>query len=162
MGAFAGSRFAQPTMTRTVVYAAKGGIAIGVGDLLYLDTGDGFAKPLSSKVASGTVNTDQVFVHDNIIGVARSGRIAQQTTDGTVTVETDCIYDADCASQTWVAGALVTAFSSGVAAAGAISDQKIDATALTSEAIGVVVANYASATTTVRCRIYGKAARQVF
>jgi hypothetical protein len=26
----------------------------------------------------------------------------------------------------------------------------------------VVVANYASATTSVRCRIYGKAARQVF
>jgi hypothetical protein len=162
MGAFAGSRFSQPTMTRTVVYAAKGGIAIGVGDLLYLDTSDGYAKPLSSKVASGTVNTDQVFVHDNFVGVARSGRIAAQTTDGTVTVETDCIYEADCASQTWVAGALVTAFSSGTAAAGAIQDQKIDATALTTEAIGVVVGNYPSATTTVRCRIYGKAARQVF
>lgn len=162
MGAFAGSRFSQPTMTRTVVYAAKGGIAIGVGDLLYLDSGDGYAKPLSSKVASGTVNTDQVFVHDNFIGVARSGRIAAQTADGTVTVETDCIYDADCASQTWVAGALVTGFSTGTAAAGAISDQKVDATSLTTEAIGVVVANYASATTTVRCRIYGKAARQVF
>jgi hypothetical protein len=159
---FGGNRFQQPTNTRTIVYPAKASIVISVGDLLYYDTSDGYAKPLSSKVASGTVNTDQVFVHDNFIGVARSARIALQTTDGTVTVETDCIYEADCPSGTFVPGDLVTGFSSGVAAAGAISDQKIDTTALTSEAIGVVVKRYASATTVVLCRLYGKAARQVF
>lgn len=159
---FGGSRFVQPTMTRTVVYPAKASIVISVGDLLYYDTSDGYAKPLSAKVGSGVVNTDQVFVHDNFIGVARSARIALQTTDGTVTVETDCIYDADCASATFVPGDLVTAFSSGAAAAGAISDQKIDSTALTTEAIGVVVKVVNPASTTVRCRLYGKAARQVF
>jgi len=62
---FGGSRFVQPPLTRTVVYKAKGGIVISVGDLMYYDSGDGYAKPLSEKVASGTVNTDQVFVHDN-------------------------------------------------------------------------------------------------
>jgi len=56
----------------------------------------------------------------------------------------------------------VTAFSSGAAAAGAIADQKVDTTASAAEAIGVVVANYPSATTVVRVRLYGKAARQVF
>jgi hypothetical protein len=159
---FGGNRFVQPPLTRTVVYKAKGGVVISIGDLLYYDSSDGYAKPLSAKVASGTVNTDQVFVHDNFIGVAQSGRIAAQTTDGSVTVATDCIYEADCASQTFVPGALVTGFSSGVAAAGAIEDQKIDTTALTSEAIGVVVKQYTSNTTTVWCRLYGKAARQVF
>jgi hypothetical protein len=159
---FGGSRFVQPTLTRTVVYPAKGGIVISVGDLLYYDTTDGYAKPLSAKVGSGVINTDQVFAHDNFIGVARSARIALQTTDGTVTVETDCIYQADCPSGTFVPGDLVTAFSSGAAAAGAIADQKIDTTALSSEAIGVVVASYSAATTVVRVRLYGKAARQVF
>ena len=159
---FGGSRFNLPPGTRTVVYQAPASLAISVGDLLYYDSGDGYVKPLSSKVGSGTVNTDQVFVHDNFVGVAQSGRLAAQTTAGTVTVATDCIYEADCASQTWEPGALVTAFSSGVAAAGAIQDQKLDATALTTEAIGVVVQQYKSATTLVTCRLYGKAARQVF
>jgi len=159
---FGGSRFVQPTLTRTVIYPAKAGIVISVGDLLYLDTADGFAKPLSAKTGSGTVNTDQVFVHDYFVGVARSARIALQTTDGTVTVETDCIYQADCASGTFAPGDLVTAFSSGAAAAGAIADQKVDTTASAAEAIGVVIANYPSATTVVRVRLYGKAARQVF
>lgn len=159
---FGGSRFVQPPLTRTVVYKAKGGIVISVGDLMYYDSGDGYAKPLSEKVASGTVNTDQVFVHDNFIGVAQSGRIVQQTTDGTVTIATDCIYEAACDSQTWIPGALVTGFSSGVAAAGAIQDQKVDTTALAAEAIGVVVKQYTAATTTVWVRLYGKSARQVF
>lgn len=159
---FGGSRFNLPPATRTVVYTAPASLQISVGDLLYYDTGDGYVKPLSSKTGSGTVNIDQVFVHDNFVGVAQSGRLASQTTAGDITVATDCIYEADCASQTWVPGALVTAFSSGAAAAGAISDQKIDATALTSEAIGVVVQQYTAATTLVTCRLYGKAARQVF
>jgi hypothetical protein len=159
---FGGSRFSLPPATRTVVYQAPGSLQISVGDLLFLDSGDGFVKPLSAKVGSGTVNTDQVFVHDNFVGVAQSGRLAGQTTAGPVTVATDCIYEADCASQTWEPGALVTAFSSGAAAAGAISDQKIDTTALSSEAIGVVVTQYKTATTLVECRLYGKAARQVF
>lgn len=159
---FGGSRFTLPPGTRTVVYQAPASLAISVGDLLYYDSGDGYVKPLSSKVGSGTVNIDQVFVHDNFVGVAQSGRLAAQATAGTVTVATDCIYEADCASQTFEPGALVTAFSSGAAAAGAISDQKIDATALTSEAIGVVVQQYKSNTTLVVCRLYGKAARQVF
>ena len=90
------------------------------------------------------------------------GRIAAQTTDGTVTVATDCIYEADCASGTFVPGDLVTAFSSGAAAAGAIEDQKIDTTALAAECIGVVVKQYATATTKVWVRLYGKSARQVF
>lgn len=159
---FGGSRFTLPPGTRTVVYQAPASLVISVGDLLYYDSGDGFVKPLSSKVGSGVVNTDQVFVHDNFVGVAQSGRLAAQSTSGPVTVATDCIYEADCASQTFEPGALVTAFSSGAAAAGAISDQKIDATALTTEAIGVVVQQYKSNTTLVVCRLYGKAARQVF
>ena len=159
---FGGNRFTLPPATRTVVYQAPASTVISVGDLLYYDSGTGSVFPLSSKVGSGTVNTDQVFVHDNFVGVAQSARIAGQSTTGTVTVATDCIYEADCASQTWEPGALVTAFSSGAAAAGAISDQKIDATALTTEAIGVVVEQYKSATTLVTCRLYGKAARIVF
>jgi len=159
---FGGSRFVQPPLTRTVVYKAKGGVVISVGDLLYYDSADGYAKPLSAKTGSGTVNTDQVFVHDNFIGVAQSGRIAAQTADGTVTVATDCIYEADCASATFVPGDLVTGFSSGAAAAGAIEDQKIDTTALAAECIGVVVKQYATATTKVWVRLYGKSARQVF
>lgn len=159
---FGGSRFTLPPNTRTVIYTAPASLQISVGDLLYYDSGDGYVKPLSSKVASGTVNTDQVFVHDNFVGVAQSGRLAAQTTAGDITVATDVIYEADCASQTWVPGALVAAFSSGTAAAGAISDQKIDTTALTTEAIGVVVKQYTAATTLVDVRLYGKAARQVF
>jgi len=159
---FGGSRFVLPPATRTVVYRAPASVQISVGDLLYLDSGTGDVYPLSSKVGSGTVNTDQVFVHDNFVGVAQSARLATQTTAGDITVATDCIYEADCASQTWEPGALVTGFSSGAAAAGAISDQKLDATALTTEAIGVVVQQYKSATTLVVCRLYGKAARQVF
>lgn len=159
---FGGNRFVQPPQTRTVVYKAKAAVVISIGDLLYYDSTDGYVKPLSAKVGSGVVNTDQVFVHDNFVGVAQSARIAAQATDGTVTVATDCIYEADCASGTFVPGDLVTAFSSGAAAAGAIQDQKIDTTALSSEAIGVVVKQYTSATTTVWCRVYGKSARQVF
>jgi hypothetical protein len=159
---FGGSRFTLPPNTRTVVYQAPASLVISIGDLLYYDSGDGFVKPLSSKVASGTVNTDQVFVHDNFVGVAQSGRLAAQTTAGDITVATDCIYEAECAAQQWEPGALVTAFSSGAAAAAAISDQKLDATSLTTEAIGVVVRQYKANTTAVECRLYGKAARQVF
>jgi len=36
---FGGSRFVQPPLTRTVVYKAKGGIVISVGDLMYYDSG---------------------------------------------------------------------------------------------------------------------------
>lgn len=160
---FGGSRFTLPPGTRTVVYQAPPSLAISVGDLLYYDLASGYVKPLSSKVGSGTVNTDQVFVHDNFVGVAQSGRLAAQTTAGTVTVATDCIYEADISNiDVYEPGDLVTAHSTGVAAAGAISDQKVAFTTLTTEAIGVIVKQYKSNTAVVECRLYGKAARQVF
>lgn len=160
---FGGGNFTKPADFRLVRYPVAAGLVISIGDFLYWDSGSSTVKPLSAITGAGVAATDQTGVHDTFVGVAVQARIAQQLTAGFLEVITECTYEADCASTSaLLPGDMVGAVSSGVAAAGAIQDQKVVKVTDAAKALGVVVSYYGSATTRVLCRIYGLAARQKF
>jgi len=156
---FQGNRFVKPADERMISYPAKGGVVISVGDLMAIE--GNFAVPLSSLAGSGTAATDHLTVRDTFLGVATSARIAAQLTDGTVSIVSDCIYEADCGSvSTLKVGDGVSAFSTGAAAVGAISDIRVVETTDAAKQIGTVIKYYSGAITKVEVRLIGRSGRE--
>lgn len=160
---FGGSRFVLPNDLSTVAFPVASGVVISIGDLLYWDSSNSVVKPLSAYTGSGAAVADQAAIAGTFAGVAQQARIAAQTTSGYpaypangLSVNQNCIYEADCDAATFEPGDLVGIVSDGTAAAGAIQDQKVVKVTRPSLAIGVVVARYPSNTTTVRVRLQGK------
>ena len=158
---FGGFRFVLPFGVNTTVLPAVASTAISIGDLLYYDGTN--VKPLSALTGGASAAIDQVTVSLGFAGVAQQGRIAAQTTAGGyagfpisgILINTDCIYEADCASATFGVGDLVGPISDGLGAAASISDQSVVGVANGNSAIGYVVQKYTSATTKVRVRLLG-------
>ncbi len=156
---FQGNRFVKPSAERQFSFPCQGGVVISVGDLM-AKSGN-YAVPLSSLTGSGTAATDLATIHNTFLGVAVSARIAAQLTDGKVSIMSDCIYEADCASISDLAvGDGVSAFSSGAAAVGAISDAKVAETTDVTLQIGTVTKYYSGAITKVEVRLIGRSGRE--
>jgi hypothetical protein len=160
---FSGSRFVLPPDLNTAAFPVASGVVISIGDFLYWDSANSVVKPLSAKTGSGSAVVDQADVSATFAGVAQQARIAAQTTSGYpaypangISVNQNCIYEADCDAATFEPGDLVGVVSAAATAAGDIQDQKVVKVTKANLAIGYVVARYPSSTTTVRVRLLGK------
>ena len=158
---FGGSRFVLPFGVNTTVLPAPASTQIAVGDLLYYDGTN--VKPFSGLTGGASIAIDQVTAAAGFAGVAQQARVVAQTTAGGyaafpingVLVNTDCVYEADCASAVFAVGDLVGVISDGLGAVASIQDQSVVAVANPAQSIGRVVQKYVSATTKVRVRLTG-------
>lgn len=136
--------------THPVLSVAKAsGTTIAIGDLIYRDGGaSNVPKPAASLAWDTSLAVTQETFHDSFLGVALSaGRSAD--TDK-IRIATSGIFEFDCASATFAAGALVgPAKQSG----NALESQKVVSVATANLAIGRVEQDYTSATTRVRVRV---------
>lgn len=154
-------------------YAVAAGVAVNVGDLVYLDQS---ASPYTVKPAmSFTWTTNLVTTQTNFvkqfIGVAaqaydgsafvNGAPAAYGIQDGNLRVDTAGVFDFACASATWNAGDLVGPDQDG-ANSNLFAQRVVNVNAGgVGAAIGRVVQNYPNATTTVRVEIFAPEARLV-
>jgi hypothetical protein len=147
---------AKPIMARAPVAT----VAIARGDLVGLATGTitgatsgasitvGTPYPASDQPWDTNIATTQAAFQDKFLGVAQS-QVAAQTP--APRVSTGGVHEFDCASATFVVGALVgPAKQSG----NLLEDQKVVAVASEGLAIGRVAVDYSSATTKVLVRVF--------
>jgi hypothetical protein len=142
------TRNMYPTPLGSVKFAYDGSIAVDIGDLMYHDTND--AKPASSQADAGSEAANQAAFVPKFAGVAIERKLATDAA-GDIDVAVDWIGQMACASSTFEIGDMVTIdeASSGTA----LEDQKLVKTTDPSLSIGYVIERYASATTTVLCRL---------
>ena len=123
-----------------------------VGDLLWYDSSTHALKPASSFSDAGTAAaTQQAFVA-LFAGVSNSRQRSTDATARNARCIVDSIYSFPCASATFAVGDYVTPTYTG----GVLSDQSLTKTTNPALAIGRVVHEYQSATTTVKVRITSK------
>lgn len=125
--------------------------AISIGDLLYWDSANGVLKPLTSLTTGASEAADQESIAATFAGVSKSARRVTDTPAGPVRVLPECVMDFPCVSFTPVFGDLVGPTWDG---GSALVNQKVKKVTDKKLAIGVVVKNYAAATTTVKVAFF--------
>ena len=144
--------------TNPVAVPLDVGTAFNIGDMMFTDSADSYkAKPAGSYVWDTDLATTQTSFALVFLGVSSQyydgTTLAIGIKDSLVRVNTEGVYDFDCASSTFVAGELVgPAKQSG----DLLEPQKVVSVATEALAIGRVVKAETSAVTTVRVRVFGK------
>lgn len=133
--------------------AFAGGVAVSLYSLMYRHT-DGSVLPASSLSLGATEVVDQSAFADAFAGIAANARGASDPSQTDFPVMTDVELELTCTSATFIAGDLVAAVRNGGATA--LENLKVKKTTSRAAAIGYVVANYATATTTVRVRLLSR------
>jgi len=156
-----GSVFRIPGFGETVISPTATLQAMSVGDLCYWD--GSAARPMSYYTGSGTAILDQEYMSRNFLGVAMQAHLAAETATGHpaspesgLEFATDGIFEFTVASGTFAIGDLVGIVSAAGGVAGDISDQAVVGVAKKDLAIGYVAERYATATTKIRVRLFGR------
>lgn len=129
-------------------------VAIAIGDLCYIDSSTGKVEPASNFTWTSDLATTQPLFAARFVGVAGQRYDGTNSTaygikDGNLRVDTDGVYEFDCAAATFKVGDLVgPAKQSG----NALENQKVAAVAGKTLAIGRVV-EAGTSVTTVKVRI---------
>lgn len=129
-------------------------LLIEAGDLLYYDATANDVKPASAQADQSSEAANQVLFATNFVGVAMDRSPAGTTDDISVDCDNLAEFEYPCDSATWDVGNLVAAQED--SGGTFLEDQKLVLTAVSAEAIGVCVKTEASATTTVRARLFSK------
>jgi len=130
-----------------------GSIAVTKGDAMYLDTDD--VKPASSQADGGSEIINQITFARKFAGFAGDTR---KSTDTTAVAEfpvyTDVVAEVTVASSTFVVGDMlaIDEASSGTA----LLNTTFSKTTAPAAAVGTVIENYATATTTVKARFVSR------
>lgn len=127
--------------------------AISVGDLLYLDTATGLPKPLTSLTTGASEAVDQATVAQVFLGLAVSQMLAADSVQHDTRWLCDQLVLMDCVSSTFEPGDFVGVTWDG---GSALVNQKVKKVTGRHLAVGQVVQRYASATTQVWVRLYGR------
>ena len=133
--------------TNPLLAAVDAATVIEIGDLVYLDTDD--IKPASALPDEQSEAANQASFVSRFLGVA-----AQRSSDGDVAdvrVDTDGVFEFNCAAQTWEVGDLVAVDEA--ASGTALENQQVQAVSRAELAIGHVVRREPVASTSVWVRI---------
>lgn len=116
--------------TNPVTLPVATGVAVEIGDLIYLSSGVG--APASAMPDEGTPTLNQQAFQDNFVGVAMQASPSDEET--TIRIATSGVFEFDCDSATWDLGeeAATQIDGSGVQ----LYDQQVVSAASLSAAIG--------------------------
>lgn len=157
---------------KPIEYPIKQGVAVNVGDLVYIDTSDGnTVKPAMSFTWTTNLATTQPLFVKQFAGVAAQPYdgsnfvngypTAYGIQSGNLRVDTAGTFDFPCASTTWNAGDLVGPDQDG-ANSNLYAQRVVNVNGTgVGAAIGRVVQSYSTATTSVRVEIFAPFARLV-
>lgn len=155
---FSGGRFILPSATSEVFLPSKPSTAVSIGDLMIWDATNKWVVPVSDAILGVAFDTVAELA-PAFVGVALQGKLAADTTKGYpgvtaggegITIASDCIYEATCASAAFDIGTTV-----GPVATSA-GDFTVVANATTAQIIGYVTSQYTAAATRIRVRLVGK------
>lgn len=127
---------------------------VEVGDLVIWDEDNTDLRTFSQITDQGSEPLNQQYAAARFAGVARHASASGDTTDVVVAQDPNIEYALTCPSSTWAVGDLVgpSENSGGTA----LLDQQVEKVVNPAEAIGVCVQEKASATTTVRCKLFAR------
>ena len=119
----------RPVRTLSATVIAK-------GDLLYLDTGTGTAKPANSFTWTTDLATTRANFAAVFLGIAASGKAAGSTDDVTVDLSPLSVFAANCILHTFEIGDMVTPAQDG--SNNLLSSNAVERTTTAAQAIGRV------------------------
>ena len=150
---FNGNNFVLPFEDHTVNLKAKSSTNISIGDFVCWDSTNKVLVPVDTNVANVTDTAANIGL--TFAGVASQTELSANTNQGYpvfpagyygISVQTECLYNADIASGAVDVGTLVKAVAGSPTTVATT-------TKVAGDAIGYVVAQYDSATTKVRVRL---------
>jgi len=128
--------------------AVASATVIEKGDLLYLDSGTGTAKPASDFTWNTNLAVTQEGFHDAFLGVAMQSSKSGDTKD--IAIASGGEFGLDCAAAQFTAGELLGAAK---AAGNTLENQKVASVATANLAVGHGTTQYTANTTTVKTEI---------
>jgi hypothetical protein len=116
--------------TNPIMMPTVAGLAVEIGDLVYLDSGA--AKSASAQTDQGSLAANQEALHDQLLGVAMQASPSGST--DAIRVATTGVFEFDCASATFEMGDLLGAKEEGTGTA--LENQQLIGVATPNLAVG--------------------------
>jgi len=118
--------------TNPVVLPVASAVEVEIGDLVYLESSTGAARPASDVTDQGSALLTQLAFQDGFVGVAMQASPSGEA--GSIRVATSGVFELDCDAATWSLGEAVTPATNG--AGDQLLDQKVEAASSLTAAIG--------------------------